>query len=334
MTVSSFNICSKIEGNKEAIGFFIDKLNCNHDGNIWMINGPKGIGKSLLAKLLTTVLLNIKYEINEYENIFHPDLVILSKSENKKFISVEEIRDLKKLFYKTSFSESYRIAIIDSINDLNLFGHNALLKTIEEPPKGSFIFIINHQNSYVPATIKSRCKLLDLQKLNNDEVIKVLEKMNFKLEKEELFFYSKVSGGSVGDAIYFINNNSLPFYRNLCKYLINIDDFNEIETFKIINLVIEKKNNLILAFFKFINLLFNKVIKKMFLNEDSALIEEEKVLIEKFTSLYNKSSIFYITDLIVTKYNNYLNLNTDLHTTLYSLLIELNKNIKKQLNEK
>ena len=52
-------------------------------------------------------------------------------------------------------------------------------------------------------------------------------------------------------------------------------------------------------------------------------------LIDKFLKLYNKSSIFYITDIIKLKYDSYINLNTDLHTTLYSLLIELHKNIKK-----
>ena len=67
----------------------------------------------------------------------------------------------------------------------------------------------------------------------------------------------------------------------------------------------------------------------MFLNQYSILIEEEKQLIEKLSRLYNKKNIFYLIDIIETKYNNYINLNTDLHTTLYSLLIELHKNIKK-----
>ena len=67
----------------------------------------------------------------------------------------------------------------------------------------------------------------------------------------------------------------------------------------------------------------------MFLNKYSILIEEEKILVEKFSKFYSKIKIFYIIDIIETKYNNYINLNTDLHTTLYSLLIEMHKNIKK-----
>ncbi len=329
MTINSLELINKIEGNKELISYFLKNLNLAHDGNIWMINGQKGIGKSLLAKLITASLLKIPYEENQIQNIFHPDLVTLSKNNDKKFISVEEIRDLKRLFLKTSYSGSYRVAIIDSINELNLHGHNALLKTIEEPPKGSFIFIINHQNSHVPATVKSRCKLLKLQKLTEIEVSKAIEKMNFSIEKEALSFYSKISNGSVGDAVYFINNNSLPFYRNLCNYLKNFEDFDEINTSKIISSIIDKKNNLVFAFFKFIDLVFYKVIKKMFLKKYQKFIDEEEVVIEKFCKLYDKSNIFNIFDIIEVKYNNFVNLNTDLHNTLYSLLIEIHNNIKK-----
>ena len=92
----------------------------------------------------------------------------------------------------------------------------------------------------MPATIKSRCKILNLQKLTDIEVLKVLKKMNFKLGEEELSFYSKISRGSVGDAIYFISNNSL-LYKYLCNYFINIENFNEIETAKVINSITEKK---------------------------------------------------------------------------------------------
>ena len=71
------------------------------------------------------------------------------------------------------------------------------------------------------------------------------------------------------------------------------------------------------------------MVKKIFLNQYSILIKEEKLLIEKFSKLISKSNIFYIIDIIENKYNNYIDLNTDLHTTLYSLLIEVHKNIKK-----
>ena len=67
----------------------------------------------------------------------------------------------------------------------------------------------------------------------------------------------------------------------------------------------------------------------MFLKKYSTILEEEQLLIEKFSKLYNKNSIFYITDIIKLKYTNYVNLNTDIYITLYTLLMELHNNVKK-----
>ena len=327
MNINLSNIQNNIFGNDKSINFFLKNLSANNDGNIWMLNGPKGIGKSTLTKLISANLLKIKYNNKKENTFFHPDLIILSKSE-KKHISVDEIRNLKKLFFKTSYSDSYRIAIIDSINDINLHGHNALLKTIEEPPENSFIFIINHQNNYIPATIKSRCKLLNLNSISDNEVLTILKKMNFSKNEKELFFYSKISNGSVGDAIYFLTNKSLDMYKLLCDHLIQIQDFDENNTNNIINKITDNKNALMLVFFKLLTILINKVIKKKFLGHDSNIIEEEKLLIEHFNLIYNEKTIFYIKDLIEYKYNSFISLNTDLHSTLYSLLIEMHKIVK------
>ena len=326
MTIDLSNIQNNIFGNRKTINFFLKNLSNNIDGNTWMIIGPKGVGKSTLTKLISANLLNVEYNNQNDSTFFHPDLVLLNRSE-KKNISVEEIRNLKNLFLKTSFSGSYRIAIIDSINDLNLHGHNALLKTIEEPPKGSFIFLINHQINDVPATVKSRCKLLFLNSISDTEVLNILKKMNFSNNKEELYFYSKISNGSIGDAIFFLKNKSLDLYKLLCIYLIQIQNFDQNDTNNIIKKVSDSKNDLMSVFFKLLTLLINKVIKKKFLTQDLYIIEEEKILIEHFNKIYNEKSIFYIKDLIEYKYNSLISLNTDLHSTLYSLLIELHKKV-------
>ena len=122
---------------------------------------------------------------------------------------------------------------------------------------------------------------------------------------------------------YFDSKISIP--SSLSTYELEIDNIvkNKLVRGKVdLTIKISGLNNDSVTFNK-------KVIKKMFLNQYSILIEEEKLLIEKFSKLYSKSNIFHIIDIIETKYNNYIALNTDLHTTLYSLLIELHKNIKK-----
>ena len=200
---------------------------------------------------------------------------------------------------------------------------------IEEPPEGTYIFLINHQTTIIPSTIKSRCKTLYLSKLNNIDVSNILKKESIISNKNELDFYTNISNGSVGDAIYFLSYDTLKFYKKLCIYLINIKNFNEIDTNNLIQIISEDKNNLSLVFFKLITLLINKVIKKKFLKEKLIIIKEEEALIEYYAKIYNYAKIFYIKDTINNCYKRFIGLNVDLNTTIYSLLIKIhNKAVK------
>ena len=325
MKIDLLNITSKLVGNKDIIESFLNNINKNLDGDTWMIEGPKGIGKATLVNLIASKLLNLEYKSGS--PLFHPDLILLTKDDKKKNIAVDDIRNMKRLFFKTSFSGDFRIAIIDSINDLNLYGHNAILKIIEEPPKGSFIFIINHQTSFIPATIKSRCKLLKFNTIHNNEILSILKKMNYSFNEEDLNFYAIIANGSIGDAIYYINNDSLTFYKELCIYLTNIKSFDYNQTKKIISLITDNKNQLSILFFKLITILFHKVIKRKFLNNTEYLIKEESLLIEQLIKLYNFETLYYIKDMIEQSYNNFVNFSADLQITTYTLLLGMHKRI-------
>ena len=80
--------------------------------------------------------------------LLHPDLFVLKKKKvMKKFISVEEVR--KSIFHsKTSIKGHYKVVFIDSMSDLNNFGHNSLLKTLEDYGVGTNFFIIDHEDYY------------------------------------------------------------------------------------------------------------------------------------------------------------------------------------------
>ena len=86
MNINLSNIQNNIFGNDKSINFFLKNLSANNEGNIWMLNGPKGIGKSTLTKLISANLLKIEYNNKKENAFFHPDLVILSKSEKKIFL--------------------------------------------------------------------------------------------------------------------------------------------------------------------------------------------------------------------------------------------------------
>lgn len=88
----------------------------------------------------------------------HPDLTIVEPEKAGSLIKIDQIRDLHPLAYRSPQLGDKRIIIIYSAEKMNRAAANALLKLLEEPPKGVFIFLIAEQISTLPATIISRCQ--------------------------------------------------------------------------------------------------------------------------------------------------------------------------------
>ena len=101
MNKNYLNIKEKILGNKVKISNFLENISNNKEGNTWMIEGPEGIGKATLVKLISAALLNIKYQKEDQSNnFFHPDLVIIKKDEQKKKYSCRRYKKFKKVIFQ------------------------------------------------------------------------------------------------------------------------------------------------------------------------------------------------------------------------------------------
>ncbi|MDC1023344.1 hypothetical protein OAR00_02180, partial [Alphaproteobacteria bacterium] len=137
--------------------------------NSFILGGPKGLGKVNFVTSLSKYFLcelenneqinidNLKktnYSFNNiqknksfylFDNQSHPDFFYLKnvKDNDGKKIPIENIRKLKNFFYKTFSVSKIKIAVIDKIEDLSINSLNSLLKTIEELPERSYIFIIS-----------------------------------------------------------------------------------------------------------------------------------------------------------------------------------------------
>lgn len=141
----------------------------NNKANIFL--GPSFIEKhkcirSLASKILSsTNTKEIFYTLDERLDEFsHLDYFEITKNnlkeEEKSTVTVDEIRDLIDFTRNKSFYSGYKVALIDSLNNLNNNAANALLKILEEPPSGCFIFLTASNLLNIPATIKSRCNII------------------------------------------------------------------------------------------------------------------------------------------------------------------------------
>jgi len=92
----------------------------------------------------------------------HPDFHQITLLEDKKQISVDQIRELVKVCLERPHQGGYRVVIIDPCVAMNTAAANALLKTLEEPGDNTLLILVSSANSSLPATIRSRCQLLSI----------------------------------------------------------------------------------------------------------------------------------------------------------------------------
>jgi DNA polymerase-3 subunit delta' len=165
----------------------------------WLIGGREGIGKATLAwRFARFVLTHPDPRAREVRAardlstpaehpaarqlaaMAHPDFALLRREFNPKTkaffgdIRVDEVRAALKVFQFSAGSGGWRIALVDSADDLNTSSANALLKTIEEPPPRSLILLIAHRPGRVLPTIRSRCRRLALEPLAPAEIGEVV----------------------------------------------------------------------------------------------------------------------------------------------------------------
>lgn len=172
---------------------------------VWLLTGPKGIGKATLAYNLVRKIFSDLTGRPE-DDIAHQmsvggigDLFVVDLEHNVtdgKSISVETIRAVIEKMQMFSMGESWRIVILDAIDDLSDKTPNTLLKTLEEPPAKTLFFIIAHSLDRVLPTIRSRSRVEKMHPLSGLEIRQLAEKMlsGHNINNDLV----KISGGSFG----------------------------------------------------------------------------------------------------------------------------------------
>jgi DNA polymerase-3 subunit delta' len=192
----------------------------------WLLAGPKGVGKATFAKAAAMRVLAEaagpeveapglvtpkEHRIAKLvEAGSHPDLRQLERLPREKGeglarnISVDQVRSLAELFDMTPALSPWRAVIIDSVDDLEKSGANALLKMLEEPPANCIFFLVSHSPGRLLPTIRSRCRRLDFQTLGDDAMTSILSHhvdLGDQRRREEVI---KAAGGSAGRALALV----------------------------------------------------------------------------------------------------------------------------------
>lgn len=160
---------------QRAYDHAVTALDAGRLGHGLLICGPSGLGKRAVAERLALHVLSggdAKVAVRTQQLMAagtHPDLQIVSFIPNKEGtklrteIVIDQVRDLSR---KLSLTPQYgvaQVAILDPADAINRSAYNALLKTLEEPAPGRYLWLISSQPARLPATIRSRCQRLEFR---------------------------------------------------------------------------------------------------------------------------------------------------------------------------
>ncbi|MGA3310046.1 MAG: DNA polymerase III subunit delta' [Xanthobacteraceae bacterium] len=204
----------------------------------FLLMGPKGIGKATLAYRMARFVLAhpdptapaVQAATSLAVDPRHPvarrmaaqaqgDLLILERTANEKGvlrqqIAVEQVRRTVSFFGATAGEGGWRIAIVDAVDELNRSGANALLKVLEEPPLRALLLLVCHCAARVPATLRSRCRIMTLRPLAQTDVAAALAAaVGYPSSDPRVEAAAAAADGSVQRALAFLDEGALALRR-------------------------------------------------------------------------------------------------------------------------
>jgi len=201
-----------------------------------LFTGAKGVGKATLAHQIARALLSNSMEhlgerrtlaLSSTDHLLragnHPDFILLEKEADEKGkmpkdISVEKARSVVHFFSQTSLEDNWRIAIIDSVDDLTIKGANTLLKILEEPPHKCLLILISQNLESVLPTLRSRAQIIQFSTLSEKETETLFEENKV----DNASFLASVSAGRPGLGLMINDLGGRSFYEAFLKVMTDL----------------------------------------------------------------------------------------------------------------
>lgn len=344
---------NSVAGHKNVVEILKKQLDFNKVAQSFLFAGQRGTGKTSIARILAKSV-NCENLINgvccekcrncissnEQKNA---DIIEMDAASNN---GVDEIREIKSGISTLPLNGRYKVYIIDEVHMLTKAAFNALLKTLEEPPKHAIFILATTEYAKIPATIISRCQIFNFKKVDKNSIKErvkfIIKSENFEVEDEVLSELTVLCDGSLRDA-----SNMIEQLLNVSNSKITIEDLKSIfyvapkneKIELILNIIKNEPKNIIQYFetaenqgmdFDILTLSLIEIIKEIieykFLKSTETLSVLEKNDIVVFEGV-DLSILFAIADNLSEAYAKTKGTNINFNYLLISVLKALDKTL-------
>ena len=207
---------SDVIGQEHITNTLKNQIQSNKVAHAYLFSGGRGSGKTTTAKILARAVNCLNPQngepCNECEickQALQGTLTDISEIDAASNNGVDNIRDIREEVEYVPTNSKYRVYIIDEVHMLSTGAFNALLKTLEEPPKHVIFILATTEPQKLPVTILSRCQRFDYRRISIENIIKRLKyicnEINVNPEENALKLIAKMAGGAMRDAISLLD---------------------------------------------------------------------------------------------------------------------------------
>ncbi len=315
----------------------------------YLFSGPRGTGKTTMAKILAKMVNcldpvngNACNKCNNCINLLNSnDVIEIDAASNN---GVDEIRDLREKANLVPSFAKYKVYIIDEVHMLTTQAFNALLKTLEEPPKHVIFILATTEYYKIPLTITSRCQKFQFTKISVDEIVQRLKEIanleKIKIDDEALVEIAKISDGGMRDSINFLDQ-----LRSFTSKKITVDDVYEVcgdisnaDIYFLFKAIYDNDPEKITDFFENMSLKgknFTKFLENVteFLkdtllyshNVNYKFIKNDLNILKEMNALFDIDQVYYFIESINSLMDKFKNISRQSTIVLTNFLMMMNR---------